>query len=71
MANRHLVKDLCELGLWDENLRRDLLWRTVGRSRAWLFPTPLEGFVQDGPLSQKSLLDLSGPRAFVDQRRSP
>ena len=63
-----LVKDLCELGLWDENLRRDLL-RAQGWSRAGYLTTTL--YKTAWELSQKSLLDLSAGRGpFVDQSQS-
>jgi len=71
VANRHLVKDLCERGLWDENLRRDLL-RAQGSVQGLAIPDDLKALYKTAwELSQKSLLDLSAGRGpFVDQSQS-
>ena len=71
VANRHLVKDLCERGLWDENLRRDLL-RAQGSVQGLAIPDDLKALYKTAwELSQKALLDLSAGRGpFVDQSQS-
>lgn len=72
VANRHLVKDLCERGLWDDDLRRALLGAQGSVQGISRVPDDIKALYKTAwELSQKSLLDLSAGRGpFVDQSQS-
>jgi len=71
VANRHLVADLAERGLWTDELRQDLL-RAGGSVQGLDIPEDLKALYRTAwEISQKTLVDLAADRGpFVDQSQS-
>ncbi|KAJ1459485.1 ribonucleotide reductase [Pelagophyceae sp. CCMP2097] len=72
VANAHLVRDLANLGLWDAEMRNDLVRHSGSVQQLDRVPHELRQLYKTAwELSQKTLLDLSAVRgAFVDQSQS-
>lgn len=72
VANSHLVADLVHLGLWDDQMRQDLLRHEGSVQPIPRIPDDLKRLYKTAwELKQKTLLDLAADRApFVDQSQS-
>lgn len=72
VANKHLVKDLAERGLWDEAMRFDIVKHQGSVLDIPRVPADLKALYKTAwELRQKALIDLAAARApFVDQSQS-
>ncbi len=70
--NRHLIADLCELGIYDENMRRQLLATEGSIATEPRVPEKIRKLYRTvWEMKQKPLVDLMVDRApFVDQHQS-
>ena len=72
VVNKHLLKDLIGLGLWDEEMRQELMANNGSILNIHRIPAEIKELYKTAwELSQKSLIDLSADRgAFICQSQS-
>lgn len=71
LINKYLIKDLIKLGLWNENMKNELM-RSHGSVQGLNIPQELKDIYRDvWEISQKSVIDMATDRgAFIDQSQS-
>ncbi len=72
VVNKHLLKDLIGLGIWDEEMRQELMGNNGSVQNINRIPDIIKGLYKTAwELSQKVLIDLSADRgAFICQSQS-
>jgi len=68
-VNQYLLKDLLELGLWDENLKNDLIAHNGSVQKIDRIPNDLKEIYKTvWEISQKTIIDMAADRgAYIDQ----
>ena len=71
VVNKHLVKDLISLGLWDDKMRQELM-RNNGSVQNLDIPWELKALYKTAfEMSMKNIIDMSADRGiFIDQSQS-
>ncbi|TPX43749.1 ribonucleoside-diphosphate reductase [Synchytrium endobioticum] len=72
IVNPHLLKDLTELGLWNEGMKNRIIAENGSIQRIAAIPDDLKGIYKTvWELSQKVIIDMAAERgAFIDQSQS-
>jgi ribonucleotide reductase alpha subunit len=72
IVNKHLVNELCELGLWDEDMRQTIIAHNGSVQNIPIIPEKVRSIYRTvWEISQKSVIDLYTDRgAFIDQTQS-
>jgi ribonucleoside-diphosphate reductase alpha chain len=72
VVNKHLVKDLMNLGLWNEELKKKLILENGSIQNIPEIPTPIkEVYKTVWEMSQKRILQMAANRSiFIDQSQS-
>jgi len=72
VINKYLVKDLCDLGLWDEDMKDRIIFHNGSIQHITEIPDSLKRLYKTvWETSQKVLMNLSADRArFIDQTQS-
>lgn len=72
VVNKHLLRDLIGLGLWDEEMRQELMAKNGSVQSIHRIPDTIKELYKTAwELSQKSLIDLSADRgAYICQSQS-
>jgi ribonucleotide reductase alpha subunit len=72
MINKYLINDLKSLGLWDENMKKDLISNYGSIQNIDIIPVNLkEIYKTSWEMSMKDIIDMSADRAlFIDQSQS-
>jgi ribonucleoside-diphosphate reductase alpha chain len=72
VVNKYLVSDLIELGLWDENMRNEIIANNGSVQSIHRIPEELRALYKTvWEIKQKSVIDMSKGRApFIDQGQS-
>lgn len=71
VVNNHLLKDLTDLGLWDDDMKNELI-AANGSVQGLNIPNDLKALYKTvWEISQKSLIDMAADRgAYIDQSQS-
>jgi ribonucleoside-diphosphate reductase alpha chain len=72
VVNKHLLEDLTKLGLWDENLKQELMRANGSIQHIDIIPQDIKELYQTvWELSMKDIIDMSRHRGyFIDQSQS-
>ncbi|WP_242202987.1 ribonucleoside-diphosphate reductase subunit alpha [Aestuariivivens insulae] len=72
VVNKHLLEDLVELGLWDENLKQDIMRANGSIQNIDIIPQDIKELYRTvWELSMKDIIDMSRQRGyFIDQSQS-
>ena len=72
MVNHHLLKDLTEMGLWNDTMKQKLIAHNGSVQYIEEIPVDLKKLYKTvWELSQKTLIDMAADRgAFIDQSQS-
>jgi ribonucleoside-diphosphate reductase alpha chain len=70
IVNKHLLRDLVELGLWNETMKQELM-RNNGSVQDLDIPQDLKELYKTvWEMSMKDIIDMSRQRGYVDQSQS-
>jgi len=72
VVNQHLLKDLSDLGLWDDNLKNEIISQNGSIQNIDSIPTELKKLYRTvWEIPQKNLINMSADRgAYIDQSQS-
>lgn len=72
MVNPHLLRDLCELGLWNENVKNQLIENRGSVQNIKEIPQEIKNLYKTvWEISQKVIIDMAADRAvYIDQSQS-
>jgi len=72
VVNKHLLEDLVELGLWNENLKQDIMRANGSVQHIDIIPQDIKDLYKTvWELSMKDIIDMSRQRGyFIDQSQS-
>ena len=72
LVNQHLLRDLCDLGIWSEDLKNKIIQKKGSIQNILEIPEELRDLYKiSWDISQKHIVDLSADRGpFVDQSQS-
>ena len=72
VVNKHLLEDLVELGLWNENLKQDIMRANGSVQHIDMIPQDIKDLYKTvWELSMKDIIDMSRQRGyFIDQSQS-
>ncbi|XGW13395.1 hypothetical protein V3C99_000041 [Haemonchus contortus] len=72
IVNPHLLKDLVELGLWDDDMKNQLIANSGSIAKIAGIPDPIKRLYQTvWELPQKDIIEMAADRgAFIDQSQS-
>jgi ribonucleoside-diphosphate reductase alpha chain len=70
VVNKHLLRDLVELGLWNETMKQELM-RNNGSVQDLDIPQDLKELYKTvWEMSMKDIIDMSRQRGYLDQSQS-